>query len=220
MRLTKNRTIQALLWAAVVIPLDQTTHFKLLEFGGIPAHKVSASEQGMRIQVDKSAMPIVYKFSKPINMKSIDIQLEVDQLLKLDSSQPQGEKGNDDYLFKVGVVFEGDRRLNAMQRMMAAKWVTELFQMAQEGQGLDHVLFLNAVQDPKIHKSRRDHPMRPELLKENNVWMIKKTGQHHLLYQFPNTKKVLGLWFSPEGDDTKSKFQVVLKRVTVGTEDE
>ena len=96
-----------IMFAAVVIPINDGSNWQVLSFSKIPQNKVEFKADGMSIDVKSSAGPIVYPLKSAVMVNEVELELEVDGKIKLDPKKVQGEKGFDDYLFRVGLVLEG-----------------------------------------------------------------------------------------------------------------
>ena len=169
------------------------------------------SKNSLRIDVDGSASPIIYPFETPRSLHSISLDLKVDGSLNL-NDQLQGSSGGDDFVFRLGVVYEGDQTLNFFQRAIAAKWVKTLFDLAPDGTGVDHIAFFNVFSDHRLAGEERYHPAS-ELMKEMFVEPVME-GETVSLKWAPDTdKRVLGLWISSDGDDTDSSYSVEISQL-------
>lgn len=199
--------------AALALPLQDRTGWQLLEYDGIPANQVTFGEQGMLIAVDRSASPIILPLSEPQSVSRITVTGELDGLLKLEAGR-QGLEGADDFSVKIGLVVAGDKRLNFMQRMVSAEWVKTLFDLAPEDAGIDHILFLNAVQSESQLGHQRQHPLS-DLIYERYVWLLDRSGAFDLEYELETPKDIVAVWLSIDGDDSGSSFSTMIKRLTL-----
>ncbi len=189
-----------------ISPLSTPDHWMLLEYSSLKPNKVVISENRMKIDVNNSASPIIFPFESPQSLKSISLNIKVDGAIDL-GDKIQGNKGADDFLFRLGVVYEGDQTLNFFQKAIAAKWVKQLFALAPKGTGVDHISFFNIFSDARLAGKERTHPAS-ELMKEAFKDSL-INGTRKQLRWYPNPdKRVLGLWISSDGDDTGSKYSV------------
>ena len=185
--------------------------WEVLQYSGINANQVNFNNNRMTIKVNQSAGPLVYKLSKPQTYKTITIDADILGQLKLKQNK-QGDKGNDDFSLRVGLVYEGKKRLGFMQKQMAAGWIKKLFGLAPSNLGISHVEFFTVFQDKRLTNSKRVHPLS-ELLVENFVMQQPANGKLTARFKVPSNKKVLALWISSDGDDTKSVYSVRLNKL-------
>lgn len=204
-----------LLAGVIALPLQQPDGWQLLEYDKLPPHRVEFGEAGMRIAVDASASPIIYPLPAPAAVAGVAVSGRLEGLLDLPAG-PQGEPGADDFSLRVGLVLAGGRRLNFFERMLSARWVRRLHDLAPAGGGIERVLFLNAVQDRRQLGRARVHPLSP-LLHERNVWLLDRSGAFELQYEFETPLEVVALWLSLDGDDSRSRFVVLLEELRLET---
>lgn len=193
------------------IPLKKET-FKLLTYSGIPVHELTNTESGLKVDVKKSAAPIIYKLPQAHVLSEIHFQLKILGQLKLKKEQ-QGEKGNDDFRFRFGVVYEGDNTINAFQRMLAPGWLKELFKLGENYKGVDRIQFHTTYQDTRIADKSRDHYFS-EYLKEIHEIKIGPEGMVNHKITPETNRRVLGFWIAIDGDDTDSEFQVEMNKLS------
>jgi hypothetical protein len=161
------------------------------------------------VDVQKSAGPLVYKLPTETTVRGVAVSGRVDGTLKAFGKKRQGEKGQDDFLLRVGLVVPGNKRLNFWQRKIAPEWVLTLHGLAEKNQGVKHIDFFNLVSDRRILNTERKHPLS-DLLYEHNVWANDKSD-FDLRHSLKNPTQVIGIWLSLDGDDTGSQFKVLLK---------
>lgn len=186
--------------------------FKVLKYKGIASHKFSETEKGLKVEVKSSANPMIYKFEKASILKEVEIKLKVIGELKLKESL-QGEKKNDDFRFRIGLVYEGDHNISSFQKLFAPEWLKELFKLGEGYKGVDRIQFYTTYQDKRIADKSRDHYFS-EYLKETHNLKIDSNGfvSHRLKPEAD--KRVLGFWIAIDGDDTESEFSVELQKLS------
>ena len=193
-------------------PLKDQQQWQLLNYDGIPANQVQFSPNSLTIKVNQSASPLIYPLPKPLLIDALSMNLSINGQLNL-SEHPQGESQADDFIFRIGVVYQGNRQLSLFQKAFAPKWVQTLFQLAPTDTGISYIHFFNVYSDDRLSSSRRTHPAS-ELIVED--FEIRRTGnQMSLKFQPETNKKVLALWISSDGDDTASNYQITLRNLIV-----
>jgi len=184
-----------------------------LEYKNIPANKVSELNGSILIDVNHSASPLIYTLKKPTTMKSFRLKGQIKGDINL-SGRSQGEEGADDFLFRLGLVYEGGETLSFFQRLAAPNWVKKLYSLKRNGSGISNIHFYNLISDPAILGKKREHPLSDLLIEHFSVLYDKSTSSFRLEKdQLPDTR-VLAFWISVDGDDTRSKFSVVLKELS------
>ena len=200
--------------AQTVFPLQNIQRWQQLSYDNIPANQISFSDNALTIQVTSSASPLIYPFSQPLNIQSLSMRLSINGYINL-SEQQQGEANSDDFIFRMGVVYEGDKKLNALQKAFAPDWVQTLFQLAPENTGVDHINFFTVYSDDRLSLSQRTHPAS-ELIIEH--FDVKRSGNLMELEFHPEANQnIVALWISSDGDDTDSNYQITLSNLSVQT---
>ena len=208
--------IPLLLAGVIALPLQQQDRWQVLEYSGLPANGVVFDARGMSVSVSRSASPIIYPLpgSRPVH--AVEVSGELSDLLKLEE-KVQGQTGADDFSLKMGLVLGGDKTLNFFQRLASPDWIRTLYALAPKGSGIDHILFLNAVQDEQLLGDQRQHPLSPLIL-ERNVWLLDRSGPFELSYELETPRDVVAVWISIDGDDSGSEFSVLIRNLLLITD--
>ncbi len=202
---------------ALSLPLQQADAWQLLQYDGLQPNRVEFSNAGMQVHVDRSASPIIYPLPAPLRVERVSVSGSLDGLLDVESGR-QGQRGNDDFGLKLGLVVAGDKTLNRVQRWFSPGWVRRLHEMAPAGVGIDRDLFLNAVQfEPQLGAARQ-HPLSP-LLRERNAWLIDRSGPFELHYELDQALDVVAVWLSIDGDDSASRYSILIDDLRLQTRD-
>jgi hypothetical protein len=197
--------LKSLFFAALIVPLQSTDGWKILSFKKIAAHTVQFSDAGLSVRVKNSAAPLIYKFNENKLVSEIIVKGRYTGLLKF--SGLQGEKKNDDFALRIGLVVRGDKKLNFMQRAIAPQWVLELHKLAPKDEGIDRIEFFVAANNKQLLGKKRQHPLS-DLLIENFVWLLDKNGDFQFSYKLEKPIDAAALWLAIDGDDTKSEFSL------------
>jgi hypothetical protein len=180
----------------------------------VPKNQVHFSSGGIRIEVNNSASPIIFSFPASREVKGFTIEGEFLGLPKFQRAELQGTKGNDDYPLRFGFILPGEKKMSALESIFAAPWVRRLFQKARKGMGISHIQFYNVTQDHLQMGRSRQHP-KSELLREENFALVEKDGAFLYKKNFPLAFDALGVWINVDGDDTKSKFTTILRKINL-----
>ena len=198
---------------AIVLPLHDVNRWQLLEYSNLPANRVEFSDRGMLVSVKQSASPIVYPLDGISRVTRVSVSGELTGLLDIDPGR-QGQKGEDDFSLRVGLVIAGDKRLSFFQRLVSADWVKTLYGLAPADAGIDRILFLNAVQDDSQLGLRRQHPLS-DLIYEHNVWLLDRGGPFELHYDLEPPQDVVAVWISIDGDDSRSSYSTLISNLSL-----
>lgn len=197
------------LWlAAFLVPLDQT-EWTLLSYKNFPAHQVTHTSE-MKISVNASAGPLVYKLPTPRLVKSLSVSALLSK--NIQTSSKLGSVGADDFPLRIGLIVAGKKKLNFMQRIAAPEWVKKLYAVAPDGAGINKILFLNfTASGQEASFTKRTHP-KSDLIEELVVGEF-KAGRLEQKVDVDLKSEVLGLWISVDGDDTKSTFETTIQKI-------
>jgi hypothetical protein len=196
---------------AFSVPLADEKAWQQLQYRNRPAHKLRFSPAGLRMDVEGSAMPLIYPLPAKQRVAGVRVRGRVEGRLALPPGR-QGEEKFDDYLFRVGLVEAGDKRLNFVQRQVAAEWVRRLYALAPEGTGISGIRFLNVGSDPAHVGRQRRHPLS-ELITERVVALPAADGRIDFVHRFEQPVEAIALWLSSDGDDTGARFGVDIESI-------
>ena len=188
-----------------------TDNFKILKYGGIDSHKFVNKEGSLIIEVNDSANPMIYKFDQAKYLSEIAIKVKIKGKIKL-KDKKQGEKKNDDFRFRLGLVFEGDNTISGFQKMFAPEWLKELFKLGEGYRGVDKIQFYTTYQDQSLKDTKRDHYFSEYLKEIHNLFIDEKGIVDQKIYP-EKDKKCLGFWIAIDGDDTDSSFTTEIHKI-------
>lgn len=206
------------LMATLVIPIGQPSSWKQEEYSKIPKNDVSFSKDGLLVKVNKSASPLIYPLKSALRVFGFRVRGEFRGLPNFRDVSKQGEKGSDDYPLRIGFIVPGEKRLTAFKKMFASAWVRHLYNAVPPGAGLSHIRFFDVTQNPAQVGQSRVHPSS-DLMREEFFSLIKEPGPFALEYTLRQPLEAVALWISIDGDDTKSKFDVLISELELKSED-
>jgi hypothetical protein len=196
---------------SVVLPLSEQGNWQVLQYSNLPPHRISFSKAGMEMKVDGSAMPLIYPLPEPVRVASIRVKGRLEGALQVPPGH-QGEKNFDDYAFRIGLVEPGERTLNFVQRQLAARWVRKLFELAPKGSGISRIHFLNVGTEKTQIGRQRQHPLS-DLIVEKVVAVPRPDGRFDFVHALDRPLQTIAVWLSSDGDDTGSKFTVLVEEI-------
>ncbi len=194
-------------------------NFEVLTFSSIKPNVVAFHDKEIKITVEGSASPLIYPLKKPKMFKRVSLKGKIKGKLNLPSPKKinQGDKGADDFTFRLGLVTEGKKTLNFFQRAIAPSWITKLYSLGKKARasGIKEIVFYNVVQEKSLLGKEREHPIS-ELLKEKFIIAPNKEGEFEMTLtekDLPD-ENIVALWISCDGDDTKSSYEISLSDIT------
>ena len=134
--------------------------------------------------------------------------------MRYDRGVAQGSKEADDFRLRVGLVYQGDKRMNMMQRMIAPKWLKTMFDLAPEDQGISRVEFFGTWTDSTLAGSDLTH-FATDLWQQHFVLEVSANGEINQQVLVPSDAPVVALWLSSDGDNTGSQFSVQIEEITL-----
>jgi len=195
----------------LTVPLDEPSSWQALKYSRLPPHRVRFSSAGLEMAVDGSAMPLIYPLAERLRVSTVRVKGRVEGTLRVPPGR-QGEEKYDDYVFRIGLVEPGERTLNFVQRQLAAAWVRKLFELAPKGTGISKIHFFNVGAD-KAHIGRqRQHPLS-DLIVEKVVAVARPDGRFDFAHALDRPLDTIAVWLSSDGDDTGSKFTVLVEQI-------
>ena len=192
--------------------MDSLDGWTSLKFNKIPENKVLVENNALKIQVDKSSSPLVYKFKKPMKINGFKVKARWSGAINIPQGKVQGDKGVDDFVLKFGLVESGTETLNWMQKKLAADWILELYKLAPSGTGVKQINFYSTTLQKDQLNKKRTHPLSELLYEERVVW-LKESGKFEMSQKFEQPTESLGLWLSSDGDDTGSQLELVIESI-------
>ena len=193
------------------LPLGDSEGWQVLQFRTLPPHRLRFSAAGLEMAVDGSAMPVIYPLPKAMQVREVRVKGRVEGALQVPAGR-QGEEKFDDYVFRIGLVESGSRRLNVLERALAPAWVRKLHDLAPKGGGISRIHFLNVGAEQGQVGKRRQHPLS-ELIAEEVVAAQRPDGRFDFVHPLERPLETLAVWLSSDGDDTRSKFTVLVESI-------
>ncbi len=199
---------------AMEVPLQlQHPGWQQLNYKRIPANRVNQLEGAIEIHIQQSASPLIYLFEQPVDLSKIRVSGQMGALPVIPLGLVQGEPGADDFALRLGLVLEGEKRLNFAQRLIAAPWVRSLFELAPADTGIDQILFLNLANPGKLEWRQREHPAGQGLYTEYILKQVEAYQPFELEHELAMPERVLALWISADGDDTGSAYTLSIESI-------
>ena len=197
--------------AAFVLPLNKESGWSELKFNKIPANQVEFSGDTIAVRVGKSAGPLLFKLDQTKNVEAIRIEFAVEGEM---ADSPVKNFPEDSYL-RFGLVATGERTINKLQMLLAPDWVKKLYELSPKGVGLDKIYFYGVSENVEAVGLERLNP-KSDLIYEQIVTSLKQSNGV-LEYKLPKSLPTAAIWVSIDGDDSKSNFKTVIKKISLET---
>lgn len=202
----------------LAIPLTTGAGWEVLRYRGIAPHVVAFGPEGLRVDVNASAAPLVYPLDRPRRVTGVRAEGRIVGTLQTDARR-QGARGADDYALRVGLVEVGTRRPGWLERRMAPAWVERLFSLAPPDLGIAGIRFFNVALSPSQVGQSRQHPASA-LISERVVTAPDGSGRFTVAVDLETPIESAAVWLSVDGDDTGSRFTLTLARLELRLGDE
>jgi hypothetical protein len=201
--------------AAYSNPISFTKeNWSIIEYTKIKPNNVILSHKKAIIKVANSAGSILHTFPTPKKLNSLSLKLSHRSNLSFKNSV-QGSRGSDDYILRIGVIYEGNKTLGFLERQFAAKWLINIFDKAPKGSGLSQVYFYNVVSSPSLLGKKRVSSSSKYFYEDFKFISIKDNDSLDLKIKLDNKKPIIGIWLCFDGDDTGSSFEADLENLVI-----
>lgn len=200
------------IFSAFAIPITDPSGWVIETYSKIPANKSTFTTEGLKVNVNKSASPLIYKFQEPREIKSFKVEGYLSALYP--DFEKQGSASHDDFPLRIGFVLPGTKKLSALEKWMAAGWVVRLFSLVPKDMGLDKIVFYNMTQNKTLMGTQRIHPLS-EYIQEKFSFLNIQAGDFKWEQNLETPVTAAALWISIDGDDTKSAFELQIKNLTL-----
>lgn len=185
--------------------------WELLSFDHVPSGEVEFSGDGIRVEVDDSATPLVQRFESSKRVSSI----KVSGLISGDLNIPEGalwESGFDDAYLRFGLIEAGDVRLSLLQKLTAPDWIKRVDSLFSEMGGISKIHTFQVLNHDTWVGKERVNPAN-SLFYEKIMSTPGDDGSFQIIAEFEKPLDVVGLWILADGDDTDSRFEVRVESI-------
>lgn len=201
--------------AGLLASFTQPPAWKALEFDGVASNRISYGDGAMTIDVSKSGSPLVSVFPATVKVKEVIVTGTVKGSLDL-ATRDFWTKNHDDALLRLGLIEPGSKKLSAIQRLAAPRWIKTLEKMfSGKMKGLGKIQCFHLMPDASLIGETRVNPMGDTFI-ETIQAAPKADGSFVLNVSFPDEPlTVAGLWLLADGDDTNSSFSVTITDISI-----
>lgn len=198
-------------WAGFILPLNQpSSQWQIPSYSNLKPNRTSFSERGLKIEVDDSSSPIFFKLPERLTVTGVTVSGQLFGFPDLESNQQK--KNADDLPLRVGLVETNDAAPSWAQKLFSPRWIKDLFEVfPNRGIKQVHFLTLNPVNPVG---SVRPHP-NSDLLIETVALQQKGPGPFKFDYEMKAPVAAQAVWIQSDGDDTHSKFSVLLESLNL-----
>ncbi|MGE4107337.1 MAG: hypothetical protein AB7F66_09000 [Bacteriovoracia bacterium] len=202
--------------AAFLVPLDPSDAWFQIRYSKIPVSTYQFKGNSLLVDVKQSAGPLIYRLSEPKIVKRLSISGRFSDLPKIPEGSVQGDRKSDDFILRIGVIDEGKETVSGFSRLFAPSWLVDLVDHLtpkKAGYGGLRLFLISNMPGPLW--TERSHPSHSSI-HENIIRRIKSVGRFKENIELDDfSKRSIGIWIGPDGDDTKSNFQVIIDRLEI-----
>ena len=207
-RMTNLTAIFASILTAIGMPSD----WHSLSFRSIPSIQSKVQKDKITLEVDASAGGLVRRLPAGTRMKRFIVTGSVTGQLKVDEKR-LWEKGNEDAYLRVGLIAEGGRSLTTFERLVAPAWICTMDDvLCADGRAPSAIRNHLLVPHFSWIGKQRANPNMKQLV-DHMVATPGADGRFTMAVDLPQPMNVLGLWLMADGDDSGSKFEVIIDSI-------
>ena len=179
-----------------------------LKFENVPPNRVSFRESALTIEVKESASPLINIFPASKTIRRIEVSGAI-------SGNPNWSLTADDALLRVGVIQEGEKRLNALQKLAAPDWLQRVDKLVgTAGRGVDSILCYHLTPNANRVGHSQTNP-NASIFKETIQASPESDGTFQIVVEFSDPISSPGLWLLADGDDSGSSFEVRIESIVL-----
>ena len=191
------------LYSLIAIPVQSPNNFVDLQYKDLKPNKVQVGDS-IKINVEKSASPLFYKFDEVKKWSRISVSGKIDILKKLESEQK-------DAYFQVGVIYEGDYRPGWLVRNILPEWLLTIINLNSD-YGLDAIDFHHFSKEKGFES--KTESIRDINLNFISAGPVDEEGSFNGNLKLKE-KRVLGIWLRADGDDHNGVFTTEVQQLSL-----
>jgi len=177
-----------------------------LKFKKITPNEVEYSKKSLLIKSHSSASPLIYKFKKPTLVKKISVKGKITTIKKPFSFS------SDDRAFEIGLIVQGEKKLNLLQRLTAPSWIKKLVSLSSSG--INSVCFFT-VNHLGV-SAKKEYEVKGIKIYHAPVTKTSDDGSFHLqTNNFCTQGPVIGLWIRSDSDDSRGQLNVQINEIEI-----
>lgn len=207
-----------LVGAFLIIPLNEPSGWTPFKFMNAQPNQVTFDKTGMNIKVNNSASPILYPFKEAHLIKKIELKAKfIGSLPKMNDKVRQGNGNYDDFILRFGLIYQGNDRLNWIQRQLAPTWLVDMEKLLPKAMGIKEVHFYTTCLQEKLLNKTRRHMLHDKFVEEC-ILHLKEPGDFQIIKEITSPKAVIGLWVASDADEMGNQFTLQIQEIKLTTE--
>ncbi|MEM6916454.1 MAG: hypothetical protein AAF491_07805 [Verrucomicrobiota bacterium] len=196
-----------LLFVSTIFSFLASEAWQEVSFPDIDPNSTSYHGGVLRVEVDHSASPLLHLFSERKEVRSLRITGRVSGDWKFSTSH-DWSASPDDALLRVGLIENGNRRLNALEKLAAPNWLKDLDKATQSfGNGIGTIRCFHLMPEKKWIGQTRTNP-NADIFLETVAASPSEDGAFEIEVQLDSPIESLGIWLLADGDDSGASFTV------------
>ncbi|MDF1657840.1 MAG: hypothetical protein P1U58_09515 [Verrucomicrobiales bacterium] len=205
----------SLLFLATIISLSDSTAWKIISFEKVKSNEITFNEAGLRIEVEESASPLLYLFPERKQVRNLRVTGRVSGGWKF-AAGDSWKDGPDDALLRFGLIENGTKRLNALERIAAPDWIKELESRASTtADGIGRIHCFHVMPGRQWIGETRKNP-NVSIFEETISAAPEDDGRFELSVVLDTPMETVGLWLLADGDDSEASFIVEIENIEIG----
>ena len=210
-----STSFRASLLLVLIIPIQLPDAWLTVAFSNIRPNSHTFDTTGLKISVDESSSVALHKLQPPMQVRRVKCEGTISALPNVPPDHFETENGYDDYPLRLGLVTQGEKRLGWFESIFAPAWLKTLADL-DPSKGIDRVQFLSLAQHRAIGSEREFG--RNTLFRDRIVGQINAPGDFTLDEAILPALPVVAVWVQTDGDDTLSKFEILIRDLRLSDE--
>lgn len=191
--------------------LLSATHFKEISFSELPKTRYQFDGEFLRIGVRASSSFLLYPFSEVKTVDGFKLAWRKTGKLNVSSSAIEQSKKGDDFYLRIGFLLSGKAPIIPFFAPSWSKAVANHLKLPSE-----RIVYY--VVDAKTPVGQSWLSPYSDSITYLSVDGEKREGWEWVDVSFDKPAKVVGLWLMADGDNSRSHFEVEVKKLELKTE--
>ncbi|MEM1440914.1 MAG: hypothetical protein AAGF67_01130 [Verrucomicrobiota bacterium] len=203
-----------LLFVSSLLSFLAADSWKELNFREIDPNKTTYGPGKLRVEVNGSASPLIHLFSERKNVSSLRITGRVAGNWKF-ATGDDWANSPDDALLRIGLIENGTRRLNPLEKLAAPEWITEIEEATRStADGVGTIRCFHLMPNENWVGQTRTNP-NAKLFHETVAATPAEDGSFAIEVELDSPLESVGLWLLADGDDSGVAFIVEIDSLEV-----
>ena len=182
--------------------------FHHIKFENTPPTAYLRQGQFLAAEVDGSSSALVQSFSEPLQIQSAEIKWSLSGIVKTRNASHETQKQGDDFPLRVGLLVEGEA---PWLGFLAPSWMKLVKSIMKIPANKMLYLVAGAKHEANLYW---ESPYSASMSNFSGQTIASaKDGDYTTSFRLKKPLAVVGLWLMADGDNTGSKFKILLKHL-------